>query len=153
MIDFKTIKKQDEEVFGAMERELTRQRGNLELIASENFCSDNVMKAVGSCLTNKYSEGYPGKRYYGGCEVVDEIESYCIQKWQEVFKTEGVYCICRVVRVGVSIRQIVIASTGNDRYYVFVTYFNVIGGYTVAAVLYTWNGIVICAFYISCFMV
>ena len=75
-------------VFEWIEKEKERQAHNIELIASENFCSDNVMKAVGSCLTNKYSEGYPGKRYYGGCEVVDEIESYCIQKWQEVFKTD-----------------------------------------------------------------
>lgn len=75
-------------VFKWIEQEQQRQARNIELIASENFCSENVMKAVGSCLTNKYSEGYPGKRYYGGCEVVDEIEKYCIQKWQEVFKTD-----------------------------------------------------------------
>ena len=57
------------------------------MIASENFVSENIQKAVGSCLTNKYAEGYPGKRYYGGCEYVDEIETYCQKKWQEVFNT------------------------------------------------------------------
>lgn len=68
--------------------EKTRQANNVELIASENFVSDNVMAAVGSCLTNKYAEGFPSKRYYGGCDVVDELESYCQRKWQEVFQTD-----------------------------------------------------------------
>lgn len=68
-------------------KELQRQDTNIELIASENFVSENIQKAVGSCLTNKYAEGYPGKRYYGGCEYVDEIETYCQQKWKEVFNT------------------------------------------------------------------
>ena len=63
-------------------KEIYRQDNNIELIASENFVSENIQKAVGSCLTNKYAEGYPGKRYYGGCEYVDEIETYCQKKWQ-----------------------------------------------------------------------
>lgn len=68
-------------------REIYRQDNNIELIASENFVSDDIQRAVGSCLTNKYAEGYPGKRYYGGCDCVDDIETYCQKKWQEVFLT------------------------------------------------------------------
>lgn len=75
-------------VFELIQREKDRQDSTIELIASENFVSANVLKAAGSCLTNKYAEGYPGKRYYGGCEVVDEIELYCQQQWQEVFHTD-----------------------------------------------------------------
>lgn len=67
--------------------EKLRQATTVELIASENFVSDDVMVAVGSCFTNKYAEGYPGRRYYGGCSAVDELETYCQQKWQEVFDT------------------------------------------------------------------
>ena len=62
-------------VFDLIKEEEKRQSTNIELIASENFCSLDVQKAVGSCLTNKYAEGYPGKRYYGGCEVVDKIDN------------------------------------------------------------------------------
>lgn len=69
-------------------REQIRQANTVELIASENFVSTAVMAAVGSCFTNKYAEGFPGKRYYGGCEVVDDLESYCQKKWQEVFQTD-----------------------------------------------------------------
>jgi Ser-tRNA(Ala) deacylase AlaX len=68
-----------------MAKELGRQRGNLELIASENIVSPAVMAAMGSVLTNKYAEGYPGKRYYGGCEFVDEIENICIERAKELF--------------------------------------------------------------------
>ena len=85
MIDFSTIKKQDEEVFGAMDRELARQRGNLELIASENIVTPAVMAAMGSHLTNKYAEGYPGKRYYGGCVYVDEVETIAIERVKKIF--------------------------------------------------------------------
>lgn len=74
--------------FDFIELEKRRQANNVELIASENFVSDNVMAAVGSCFTNKYAEGFPGKRYYGGCEVVDDLETYCQKKWQEVFQTD-----------------------------------------------------------------
>jgi glycine hydroxymethyltransferase len=64
----------DEQIFELIEAERERQTDGIELIASENFVSDQVMEATGSVLTNKYAEGYPGKRYYGGCEVVDEVE-------------------------------------------------------------------------------
>src|SRR5574344_2798102 len=80
--------KRDNVIFDIIEREHQRQMKGIELIASENFVSDQVMEAMGSYLTNKYAEGYPGKRYYGGCEVVDELELYCQQKWQEVFHTD-----------------------------------------------------------------
>ena len=69
-------------------QELDRQRRGIELIASENFTSQNVINAMGSCLTNKYAEGYPGKRYYGGCEVVDEIEQLAIDSLKELFGAE-----------------------------------------------------------------
>lgn len=73
--------------FDFIKQEQERQANTVELIASENFVSDNVMAAVGSCLTCKYAEGYPGRRYYGGCSAVDGLETYCQQKWQEVFET------------------------------------------------------------------
>ncbi len=82
-------------VFDYIAREEQRQAETVELIASENFASEAVCRAVGSCLTNKYSEGYPARRdmgnqgrYYGGCHVVDELEEYCIAKWKEVFSTD-----------------------------------------------------------------
>lgn len=74
-------------VFDLIKQEEERQANTIQLIASENFVSEDIKHAMGSCLTNKYSEGYPGKRYYGGCEIVDKIETYCQQKWQEVFRT------------------------------------------------------------------
>lgn len=72
-------------IFNLIEQERARQTNGIELIASENFVSENVMKAVGSVLTNKYAEGYPGKRYYGGCEVVDEVERLAIERAKELF--------------------------------------------------------------------
>ena len=66
--------KQDKQIFDLIENERERQSGGLELIASENYVSDQVLQAMGSVCTNKYAEGYPGHRYYGGCEVVDKIE-------------------------------------------------------------------------------
>lgn len=75
-------------VFDLIKQEEKRQANTIQLIASENFISEDIKRAMGSCLSNKYSEGYPGARYYGGCEIVDKIESYCQQKWQEVFKTD-----------------------------------------------------------------
>jgi len=69
-------------------KELHRQQYGIELIASENFTSQEVMDAMGSCLTNKYAEGYPGKRYYGGCEVVDEVEQLAIDRLKELFGAE-----------------------------------------------------------------
>ena len=76
---------QDQKVFDLLDKELQRQRKGIELIASENFTSLQVMKAMGSVATNKYAEGYPGKRYYGGCEVVDEIETLAIDRLKQVF--------------------------------------------------------------------
>jgi glycine hydroxymethyltransferase len=75
----------DEQIFELIEAERTRQIGGVELIASENFTSPQVMEATGSILTNKYAEGYPGKRYYGGCEVVDEIETIAIDRAKALF--------------------------------------------------------------------
>ena len=77
-----------EQIFKLINEEKDRQLGGLELIASENFTSENVMKATGSILTNKYAEGYPGKRYYGGCEVVDKIENIAIDRLKKLFKVE-----------------------------------------------------------------
>ena len=74
-------------IFNLIKDEWNRQQENIELIASENFVSEDILKAMGSCLTNKYAEGYPDNRYYGGCEVVDKIENYCISRWREVFNT------------------------------------------------------------------
>ncbi|WP_289872291.1 serine hydroxymethyltransferase [uncultured Duncaniella sp.] len=77
--------KEDNVIFDIIEREHQRQKKGIELIASENFVSEQVMRAMGSCLTNKYAEGYPGHRYYGGCEVVDEAESIAIERLKELF--------------------------------------------------------------------
>ena len=79
------IAKQDKEVADAMALELGRQRGNIELIASENIVSEAVLAAVGSVLTNKYAEGYPGKRYYGGCQYVDVVENIAIERVKKLF--------------------------------------------------------------------
>ena len=78
----------DTTVFSLIEKEHQRQMRGIELIASENFVSDQVMAAMGSCLTNKYAEGYPGKRYYGGCQVVDEVEQLAIDRVKELFGAE-----------------------------------------------------------------
>ena len=78
----------DNEVFKSVERELNRQRNNIELIASENFVSEEILELAGSVLTNKYAEGYPGKRYYGGCQFVDEVETLAINRLKELFGCE-----------------------------------------------------------------
>lgn len=78
----------DTEIFDRIDRELIRQKEGIELIASENYTSSEVMRAMGSCLTNKYAEGYPGKRYYGGCQVVDEIENLAIDRLCKLFGAE-----------------------------------------------------------------
>lgn len=78
----------DIQIFDIIDREHLRQRRGIELIASENFVSDEVMRAMGSCLTNKYAEGYPGKRYYGGCQVVDEAENLAIERAKKLFGAE-----------------------------------------------------------------
>ena len=80
--------KSEKIIFDLIKKEEERQINGIELIASENFVSENVMKAAGSVLTNKYAEGYPGKRYYGGCEVVDEVESIAIDRAKELFGAE-----------------------------------------------------------------
>jgi len=78
----------DAKIFDLIEREHQRQLKGIELIASENFVSDEVMRAMGSCLTNKYAEGYPGHRYYGGCQVVDQVEQLAIDRVKELFGAE-----------------------------------------------------------------
>ena len=78
----------DQEIFNMIEREHERQQHGIELIASENFVSDQVMQAMGSCLTNKYAEGYPGHRYYGGCQCVDEVETLAIERIKSIFGAE-----------------------------------------------------------------
>ncbi|MBP3354515.1 MAG: serine hydroxymethyltransferase [Bacteroidales bacterium] len=78
----------DNKIFDIITRERERQMKGIELIASENFVSEQVMEAMGSCLTNKYAEGYPGKRYYGGCEVVDEAEQLAIDRIKEIYGAE-----------------------------------------------------------------
>ena len=87
-MSYETIKRQDPEVYAAMMRELQRQRDHIELIASENFVSPAVMEAMGSHLTNKYAEGYPGARYYGGCQYVDEVETLAIERAKKLFGAE-----------------------------------------------------------------
>ena len=78
----------DQQLFQLIDKELERQRHGIELIASENFTSAAVIQAMGSCLTNKYAEGYPGKRYYGGCEIVDQVEQLAIDRLKELFGAE-----------------------------------------------------------------
>ncbi len=86
----KHVKEQDPQVFEAIQKELGRQRAKIELIASENFVSEAVMEAQGSVLTNKYAEGYPGRRYYGGCEYVDVAENIARDRAKEIFGAEHV---------------------------------------------------------------
>ncbi len=80
--------KKDQQLFQLIDQELQRQRHGIELIASENFTSADVIDAMGTCLTNKYAEGYPGKRYYGGCEIVDQVEQLAIDRLKELFGAE-----------------------------------------------------------------
>lgn len=84
----KHLEQQDPELYASIQKELGRQRGNIELIASENFVSEAVMEAQGSVLTNKYAEGYPGKRYYGGCEFVDVTENLARDRAKKIFGAE-----------------------------------------------------------------
>lgn len=90
MLEFREIERVDPEVAKAIGQEIQRQTEKIELIASENFVSKAVLEAVGTPLTNKYAEGYPGKRYYGGCEHVDEVESLAISRAKELFGAEHV---------------------------------------------------------------
>ena len=80
----------DQAIFDLIHQELLRQRHGLELIASENFTSLQVMQAMGSTMTNKYAEGYPGRRYYGGCEIVDKSEQLAIDRAKEIFNVDYV---------------------------------------------------------------
>lgn len=89
-LDFSRIAQEDPEIVAAMEAELKRQRDNIELIASENFVSPAVMDAMGTHLTNKYAEGYPGKRYYGGCVNVDVVENLARERAKQLFGCEHV---------------------------------------------------------------
>ena len=83
--NFELLKISDDELFGAFQSEMERQERNIELIASENYTSPAVMAASGSILTNKYAEGYPSKRYYGGCECVDVAENLAIERAKKLF--------------------------------------------------------------------
>lgn len=83
------LKSSDPDIYNAIQKELTRQQSGLEMIASENYASQAVMEAQGSVLTNKYAEGYPGKRYYGGCEYVDIVESLAIERLKKIFGAEA----------------------------------------------------------------
>lgn len=87
-MNFENLIKQDPQVNEILEKELLRQQRNIELIASENIVSRAVMEAMGSYFTNKYAEGYPGKRYYGGCEHIDEVENLAIDRLKEIFGAE-----------------------------------------------------------------
>ena len=87
-MNFEKIAKKDAEVYNLINKEMERQEEGIELIASENFASEAVMEAMGSYLTNKYAEGYPNKRYYGGCSVVDEVEEIAIKRAKELFNAE-----------------------------------------------------------------
>src|SRR5690606_15129456 len=84
------LRASDPAVADIIAREADRQRETIELIASENFTSGSVIEAMGSVLTNKYAEGYPGRRYYGGCEVVDEVENLAIERARQIFGAEHV---------------------------------------------------------------
>lgn len=87
-MNFDTLKDVDIDIFNAIKKEIERQQNKIELIASENFVSEAVMEAMGSQLTNKYAEGYPAKRYYGGCEYVDVVENLAIERLKKLFNAE-----------------------------------------------------------------
>src|SRR5690554_4460585 len=84
------VEKVDPEIFDFIKEEEKRQQKNVELIASENFVSQAVLEAAGSILTNKYAEGYPGRRYYGGCQVVDKVEELAIERAKQIYNAEYV---------------------------------------------------------------
>src|SRR6266849_2477003 len=88
MSDYRALKAVDPEIYQAIADELARQNFGLELIASENFVSEAVLEAAGSIFTNKYAEGYPGRRYYGGCEFVDVVERLAIDRVLQIFRAE-----------------------------------------------------------------
>ena len=92
MYDFDEIMNTDPEIADAIKAEMERQNSHIELIASENWVSKAVMAAMGSPLTNKYAEGYPGKRYYGGCQCVDVVEDLARERAKKLFGCEYVMC-------------------------------------------------------------
>ena len=92
--------KQDNVIFDLIEQEHQRQLKGIELIASENFVSDQVMRAMGSYLTNKYAEGYPGHRYYGGCQVVDKVEQLAIDRLCKIYDADSTYYTVQLHAVG-----------------------------------------------------
>ena len=110
------VEKADPELAAAMDRELARQRENIELIASENIVSPAVMAAMGSILTNKYAEGLPGKRYYGGCAYVDEVENIAIQRACKLFGAKYANVQPPLRRTGQSGRLLRPARSGRYRY-------------------------------------
>src|SRR5262252_2065240 len=87
----RTLSQVDPEIYQAIQQEVARQDGQLELIASENFTSEAVLEATGSVFTNKYAEGYPGKRYYGGCEFVDIVENLARDRAKQLFNCDHVH--------------------------------------------------------------
>src|SRR3712207_1189426 len=87
-MNFDNLELMDKDIFEVMQLENKRQNNTIELIASENFASPAVMEAMGSQLTNKYAEGYPSKRYYGGCEEVDKVETIAIERLKRIFGAE-----------------------------------------------------------------
>src|SRR4051812_13527245 len=89
-MNYPAIEKNDAEIYSVIKKEERRQKEGIELIASENYVSRAVLEAMGSPLTNKYSEGYPGKRYYGGNEVIDEVENLAVSRAKELFGAEHV---------------------------------------------------------------
>src|SRR5512138_383444 len=85
---YHTLAESDPDIYAAIQNETRRQNEGLELIASENFVSEAVLEAAGSVFTNKYAEGYPGKRYYGGCEFTDRVESLALERIKKLFGAE-----------------------------------------------------------------
>ena len=96
MLHYERIKQVDQEIYKVFEQELNRQQTHLELIASENFVDEAVLEASGSILTNKYAEGYPGRRYYGGCEFVDIAENLAIERAKKLFGAEHVLSLIHI---------------------------------------------------------
>ena len=92
----------DTQLFESVERELNRQRNNIELIASENFVSEEVLQLAGSVITNKYAEGYPAKRYYGGCQFVDEVEELARQRICEIYRKRLTWFVATAERTNTS---------------------------------------------------
>ena len=90
MLNYVNLNNQDKEVMGGVRREMLRQSEEMEMIASENYVSKAVLEAMGTVLTNKYSEGYPGKRYYGGNSVIDDVENIAIERAKKLFSAEHV---------------------------------------------------------------